>query len=785
MIKNYFKTAFRTLTKSRSYSIINITGLAVSLAAAMLILLWVWDELSYDSMHSKGDRIYVAAAAIGKSKDQIWPVTSAPLAIFGKAEIPAIEDACRLSTFNGSILFEYGDKKFDEPSIYVDPNFFQVFDFKLLEGNTDNPFPDNRSIVLSKNTAEKYFGNESAIGKVLRIKDGNNYTVTGVMEDTPKNSTWEFPLIMPFDILGENRTQNPLNADWGNLNYQTFFLLTADADAMAVGKQLADIHRKNQPSEFWNDLNYLMQPLTKYHLYSPDGDEQGMKQVKVFALVAIVILLIACINYVNLVTARSTRRSKEVSVRKVVGANKGHLFWQFISESFVVFIISMLIAIGLLFAVMPLYNSLSGKEMVFSLLDAKVWVLFGSALLAVLILAGIYPALMLSSFNPALALKGIIPGFGKNNGFRKALVVVQFTCSVVLIVSTIIIGRQLEYIRSMDLGYTKENIFTFRSYNFRTNYESISQQLQQQPGVLGVTTSSGSILNFQSSTGDLEWEGKPANMSSFMINQLSVDRTFPDVMDMQLIAGNGFTGTAADSNHYLLNETAIKVMGLEDPVGKPVTFHDEPGIIAGVVKDFHFKDMKTAIEPCILFMAPNWGWNTMYVKTTGNDAKKALAAVETLWKQYNGDYEFDYKFMDESFDNLYKSDIRSGKLFNIFAGIAILLSCLGLFGLVTFTAETKVKEIGIRKTLGASVGNIILLISKDFLKLVGISFVVAFPLGWWMMNKWLDNYVYRTSIEWWVFVVAGFAAFAIAAITVCGKSLKAAQENPIKAIRTE
>lgn len=785
MLKNYIKTAFRTLAKNRLYSLINITGLAVSLSAAILILLWVWDELSYDRMHSKGDRIYVAAAAIGKSKDQIWPVTNAPLAIFGKAEIPAIEDACRLSTFNGSMLLEYGDKKFGESSIYVDPNFFQLFDFKLLEGHPDKPFADNRSIVLSKATAEKYFGKEPAIGKVLHVKDGNSYKVTGVMEDTPKNSTWQFPLILPFDILAENRPRNPLNADWGNLNYQTFFLLKADADAAAVGKQLADIHRKNQPSDFWKDLNYLMQPLTKYHLYSPDGSEQGMKQVKIFALVAVVILLIACINYVNLVTARSTRRSKEVSVRKVVGANKGHLFWQFVSESLAVFFSSMFIAIGLLYALMPLYNSLSGKEMVFSLLDGKVWILFGSSLLAVLALAGVYPALMLSSFNPALALKGIIPGLGKNSGFRKALVVIQFTCSVVLIVATIIISRQLEYIRSMDLGYSKDNIFTFQSYNFRRNYENISQQLEQQPGILGVTTSSGPILNFQSSTGDLEWEGKPANMSSFMINQLSVDRTFPEVMDMQLVAGNGFTGTAADSNHYLLNEMAIKVMGLEDPIGKPVTFHDRPGIIAGIVKDFHFKDMKTAIEPCILFMDPDWGWNTMYVKTTGNDAKKALTAVEQLWKQYNADYEFNYKFMDESFDNMYKSDIRSGQLFNIFAGIAILLSCLGLFGLVTYTAETKVKEIGIRKTLGASVGNIILLISKDFLKLVGISFVVAFPLGWWMMNNWLDNYVYRTGVEWWVFAVAGFAAFAIAAITVCGKSLKAARENPINAIRTE
>src|SRR5690606_12937351 len=399
--------------------------------------------------------------------------------------------------------------------------------------------------------------------------------------------------------------------------------------------------------------------------------------------------------------------------------------------------------------------------------------------------AGVYPALMLSSFNPALALKGIIPGLGKNSGFRKALVVVQFTCSVVLIVATVIISRQLAYIRNMNLGYSKENVFTFEAHNFRKNYDGIRQQLEQQPGIMGVTASTQRILNVQSSTGSLEWDGKPANMSSFMINQLSADRTFPEVMGMELVAGQGFTGTPADSSHYLLNETAVKVIGLDDPEGKTITFHNKPGTIVGILKDFHFKDMKTAIEPCILFMDPDWGWNTFYVKTTGAQAKQALAAVERLWKQHNADYEFDYQFLDESFDALYKSDIRAGKLFNLFAGVAILLSCLGLFGLVTFTAETKVKEIGIRKTLGASVSNIIFLISKDFLKLVTVSFLVAFPLGWWMMNRWLESYVYRTAIEWWVFAAAGFAAFAIAAITVCSKSLRAARENPIKAIRTE
>lgn len=510
-----------------------------------------------------------------------------------------------------------------------------------------------------------------------------------------------------------------------------------------------------------------------------------MRQVKIFLLVAIVILLIACINYVNLVTARSSRRSKEVSVRKVVGANKGHLFWQFLSESFVVFFIAMLFSIGLIFLSMPFYNDLSGKQMVFSLLDSKVWILFAGSLLVILLSAGVYPALMLSNFNPALALKGILPQLGKNSNFRQLLVVVQFSCSVILIIATLVIGQQLKYIRNLDLGYSKENIFTFNTFNFSSRYETVRENLKQQPGILDATVSNHAILQIGSSTGDIEWEGKPADMGNFMINQLSIDRNFPEVMDMTFIQGKGFTGTAADSANYILNETAVKQMGLDEPVGKTISFHDQPGTIVAVVKDFHFQDMKKKIEPCILFMNPGWGWNTMYVKTTAKDAKQAISSVEKLWKQYNSDYEFDYKFMDERFDQMYKADTRSGTLFSIFSGVAILLSCLGLFGLATYTAETKVKEIGIRKTLGATVSNIILLISKDFLKLVGISFLVAFPLAWWLMNKWLENYVYRTGIEWWMFLLAGLVSFAIAAVTVCGKSLKAAQGDPIKAIRSE
>ena len=791
MIKNYLKTAFRTLTKNRSYSAINIFGLAISLSAAILILLWVWDELSFDKMHSKGDRIYQISTTFDPTSDNVWPVGPPPLAVFAKAEIPAIEQVCRLNNSDAVVTLA-GGQKFNEGGQYVDPSFFHIFDFPLLEGNSENPFPDNNSIILTKSLARKYFGNKDPMGQLVLVNldpfladSKRNFRVTGIIDDFPLNSSIETDFLLPFGLIYENQKDDDLNAQWGSFHYRTFFLLQNGADSKVVEKQLADLHRKNDQADIFKTLVYFLQPLKSLHLYNAKGKDHGMQQVQIFALVAGIILLIACINYVNLVTARSTRRSKEVGVRKVIGANRLHLFWQFITESVVVCIISMAFAIGLTYVAMPFYNSLSGKEMEFTLLDTRVWLLFSGTLLAVVLLAGIYPALLLSTFRPTQAIKGIVAGIGGNGGFRKALVIVQFSCSVVLIISTLIISRQLEYIRHKELGYDKENVFLFNQRNFLGHFEAIRAELERQPGIKGVTAASSDVSNIGSGTGDIEWEGKPASMSNFMVNQIAVDHQFTEVLGISLVGGKGFTGTPVDTSYIILNETAVNQMALENPVGKVITFKNSPKTIVGVAKDFHFSDLKKAIGPCVLFYDKGFALGGMYVKTTGKDAAQAVAAVEKLWKQYNSEFDFDYQFMDDSFDKFYRSDIRAGKLFNVFAGIAILISCLGLFGLITFTVETKVKEICIRKTLGASVSSIITLLSKDFLKLVALSFLIAFPLGWWMMNRWLDNYVYRTGMEWWVFAVAGFVAFAIAAITVCGKSLKAAKENPVKAIRAE
>ena len=779
MIKNYFKTALRTLVKNRSYSAINISGLAISLAATILILLWVWDEWSYDRMHSKGDRIYTITATLDPNGEETWNSAPSAITYFAQKEIPDIEAAARIND-SGQQLVQYGNKQFQEDIHHVDADFFQVFDFPFIAGERSQPFTDLHSVILTHSTARKYFGDAGAIGKIITINKAETFQVSAVIEDMPGNSSLDFGVMLPFDLLGENNLRD-LNNNWSDFNYQTFLLLKPGSDAANVAKQLTQIHLENNNhyTDVLKSFSYALFPLFDIHLKL---DNQRVQQVWMFVIIAMAILLIACINYINLVTARSMRRSREVGIRKVVGAHKSHLFWQFLTESLIVCIIAILAAFAISYAVMPLYNTLSGKDMVFSLLDGRIWVLSGAALVAMLLMAGVYPALTLSRFNPATALKGIRNGIGKQLSFREALVVLQFTCSVTLIVATITIGKQLNHIRQLDPGYDRENTLTFLRHNFR-DIDAIRAALTNHPGILGVSASSSPLDDAQSITTSIDWEGRPASMNNFVINQISVDRDFINVMGIELIAGTGFTGTPADSTNYILNETAARQIGAD--VGTPISHQGKQGTVVAIAKDFHFEDAKTDIGPLILFMNPEWRWNHMYVRTASNSSNEAVAAVEELWKQYNADYDFNYTFMDETFDRQYREDIRTGQLFNIFAGIAILISCLGLFGLVTYTAETKVKEIGIRKTLGASVFNIITLISKDFLKLVLFSFLIAFPFGWWMMNRWLDNYAYRTTVEWWVFAVSGLTAFLIAVVTVCGKSLLAASENPIEAIRTE
>lgn len=788
MLSNYFKIALRNLRKSKTYSFINITGLAVSLAVSMLLLLWVNDELSYDRFNVHAANLYRLSPKF--SDESIWDNTPAPIAVYAKKEIPEVQDACRITENWSTTVFEYKGKKITEwHNCQADASFFSMFTYPLIKGNPQHPFLDAHSIVLSETTAKTFFGDEDPMGKVLKGDDKKLYQVTGVMRDMPGNSSIKFNIVFNFQQLEQEYDTTgyfkSLNSNWGQYNYETYVLLKPGADPAAAGLKMGQIHRRNQDIDFTKHLVYLLNPLTKIHLYTSDGKQQGMMIVRVFFIVAVIVLLIACINYVNLITARAMKRSKEISLRKIVGAGKPSLFLQFLSESLLTFLIALVLATGLIYLVMPLYNNISGKNIVFKPWAPDVLAVYGLTMLATLLLAGIYPAITLSSFQPLEAMKGRLSGIGSKSNFRKVLVVVQFSFSIMLITSTIIIGKQLKYIREKNLGYSKENVFSFWLRNIDNHYEAAKAELLRQPGILGVTESGVDIINSGTGSSDADWDGKRPDQQAFTIGQMPVESNFLEVMGIQLVEGKGFTGSPADSSNFILNETAIKATGIKEPaVGKRFTFHGIKGVIAGVVKDFHFQNMRTRIFPLLIQYDKHWR-GKMYVRTTGQDAHKAVAAVEKLWKKYNADYDFTYAFLDSEFDDLYKSDRHVGQLFNYFAVVAILISCLGLFGLVTFTAESKVKEIGVRKVLGAGVPHIVTLLSKDFLTLVVIAAAIAFPIAWYGLNSFLQGYAYRTNISWWVFAAAGAITLFIAIITISYKCIQAAMANPVESLRTE
>jgi putative ABC transport system permease protein len=788
MLKNYFKIALRHLFKSRTYSFINITGLSAGLAVSILLFLWVNDELSYDRFNVNAARIYKLAIKLGDNN--VWGTTPAPAAMYAKKEVPEVEDACRITDNWGVSVFEYNGKKFTEwHNCLVDPSFFSMFSCPIIKGNTQHPFTDTYSIVLSETTAKIFFGEEDPMGKVLTGDDKKMYRVTGVMKDMPANSSIHYKIVFNFQQLEHEYDTSgffkSLNTNWGQYNYDTYVLLKPNADPTLAAQKLSMIHRHNFDIEANKHLVYLFNPLTKIHLYDVDGKEQGMMVVRVFFIVAVIVLLIACINYVNLITARAMKRSKEISLRKIVGAGNAELFMQFLSESLLTFMIALVLATGIIYLVMPSYNNISGKNIVFKPWSPNVLAVSSLTLLATLLLAGIYPAITLSSFKPLEAMKGKLSGIGSKGNFRKVLVVVQFSFSIMLITSTIIIGKQLKYIREKDLGYDKQNVFSFWMRNINGHYDAAVAELLKQPGISGVTESGANIINNSSGSTDVDWDGKRNDQQSFAIIQMPIERNFLQVMGMQLVEGNGFTGSPADTANFILNETAIQATGIKEPViGKRLTFHGIKGVIAGVVKDFHFQDMHQKIIPLLMQYDKNWR-GKIYVRTTSKDAPRALVAAESVWKQYNADYTFDYTFLDTQFDDLYKSDIHVGQLFSFFAIVTIMISCLGLFGLVTFTAESKVKEIGVRKVLGAGVPQIVSLLSKDFLMLVLVASSISFPVAWYGLNSFLQGYAYRTDMNWWVFAAAGSITLLVAIITVSFKCVQAALANPVKSLRTE
>jgi len=791
MFRNYFKTAWRNLVKNKFYSAINIAGLSIGLAVGIMVLMWVQDELSYDSFHKNADNIYKINSHLGKGADeQVWDGSPAPLAVFCK-QIPEVANVVRINNIYEQIQFRYADKKFTESNLaFVDSNFFSIFDFKLLKGNATNPFPNINSIILTSSEAKKYFGNENALGKTLITEQGN-FIVSGVMDEFPENSTLQYNMLLPmglyaeqFKASGGNGTWKTMDEDLGNYYFNTYIQIQNGTDAEKVAQKITQAYidkRKGDP-DVKNNF-FALQSLKSLHLIAADGNTGALQTVRIFLVVAILILFIACINYVNLSTARSMLRSKEVSVRKIIGAAKYQLFVQFIIESALLFLFASLLSFVIIYTLLPLYNNLSGKHLSFSFANNDVWIVIGSAIIGTLALASIYPALLLSSFKPIQALKGKLSLGIANTSFRKILVVTQFVFSVGLIIGTIVIGSQLKYIREKDLGFDKEHVFSFGLRGeLHDHFDAVRNELLQQPGILSVASANSNIAGVNSTTGDTYWDGKEEGRT-FLIHANTIDEKFIPFFKMKMAAGNNFTGSKADSVNFILNETAVKQAGIKDPIGKSFTLWQTKGTIIGVVKDFNYASLKQAVEPAIFkYDQSNW---RIFIKTTGKDAPKAIAAAQKIWKKYSPDFPFNYSFVDDDFNKMYRSEERQGILFNVFGMVAIIISCLGLFGLATYTAQVKTKEIGIRKVLGASVTGLTNLLVEEFATLILIAFVIAAPLAWWLMNKWLQDFVYRINISWWMFALAGVGVLIIALLTVGLQAIKAAVANPVKSLRTE
>jgi len=773
----HVKIILRNLRRDKFYSAINISGLAIGITACILIMLWVQDELSFDKFHERSKDIYQTNVRFKVSdNDYYWNITSAPLAIAAIEEIPEIENACRYYAWWKTEILKYEGE--DREHIVtganygmVDTTFFSIFDFQVLEGDRRNMLIDPQSIVLSASVARQLFGNESPMGKILFDNNRQAYHVTGVIADMPQNSSVRFDILLPFSLY-EQSSPDELKR-WDRFDFTTWFLLRPHTDMATVERKLTEIQNRHDPD---TDVSYVLQAIEKANLTNADGSANSKAQTcRLFLIIAFVVILVACVNYVNISTARELRRNKEVFVRNILGARKINLFLLFLSESVLIIFFSLVIATPLLDLISPAFNHVTGKHLVFQPFSIQTLTIFGLTFLIVILFAGIYPAINLAVKNP---LEGV-RNKSRNSVLRKALVVGQFVVAVVLILVTIGINMQLEYIKKKDLGYEKENVFYMQmTNNLKRHYVAFKSELQHNPVIMGVTATSMPLKGVPST---YHISVEELGIKDEMIIFLSTDKDFISTMDIQLVEGRNFNGTPADDVSVILNETAVKKLNITDPIGKTCNISGQKTII-GVVSDFHFKDMRSPIEPLAISVS-DWR-NSLYVRTSSNNTPQAIAAVEKLWKQYESELPFSFYFIDDEFDTRYKSDIRSGILFRYFAIIAILVSCLGLFGLVTFTAETKTKEIAIRKVLGASVGDIVEMLSKEFLILVCIAMLIAFPLAYHWLDKMLQDYAYHITISWHIFALAGIIIVVLTLFTVGWRAFKAAMENPVDAIKS-
>ena len=795
MFKNYFKTTIRNFWRNKGYSFLNIAGLAIGIACAGLIFLWVEDEVNWDQYNTKNDRLYrIKENQKYDTYVATFGSTPAPMAPALLKDIPGIANTCRIIGYK-TALITIGNKSIYAFPNYADASMFSMFTFPFVQGDAKTAFAQLYSMVITQSTAKKFFGDEkNVVGKIVRVDNKQDYVVSGVIHDIPKNSTVQFEWVAPLQVWwNENKSWAQ---SWGNNDLDTYVELKPNVSAAAINKILYDFIQKREPKA---NANPFLFSAKDWYLRDEfdNGVQTGsgrIEYVHLFSIIAWIILLIACINFMNLATARSAKRAREVGVRKVLGAIKQNLILQFIGEAVLMSLVAAILALMIMWAALPSFNLLVQKNLSLGLYKP----LHVSALLIIALISGLiagsYPSVYLSSFNPIFILKGLKLKTGSAEMIRKGLVILQFTVSIILIISTIVIYQQIQFAKGRSLGFNKNNLLEVNTNDeFNKNYEIIKQNILNTGVVENVALSDYTPLYGGNNTGGFLWEGKPAN-SKVLVSSRGVSPGFMNTYGLKIIEGRDFVikdSTTSKQMNILITQSLEKLMGNGNALGKTIRWDgDTSGTvlnIVGVVNDYIYGDMYGKPDPVYFYCPDYQNTSEMYVrlKPTAN-VEAALKEIETVIKKANPSYPFTYQFVDDQFNRMFLNEALIGKLSRVFAGLSIFISCLGLFGLAAYTAERRTKEIGVRKVLGASVAGIASLLSMDFLKLIVLSCIVAFPIAWWVMDNWLKKYnKYRIEMSWWVFIAAGISAILIALLTISFQSIKAAIANPVKSLRTE
>ena len=786
MLKNYLKITVRNIIKHKGYSFINIAGLAIGMACCLLIALWVLDELSYDKFHENAPNLYrVEENQHYSGRIYHVTVTPYPLGPALKAEIPEILDAARYVWAGGKLL-RYEEKAFFENSVRaVDPSFLQMFTFPLQRGDKNTALESPFSLIISPEIAEKYFGkNNDPMGQVIQIDNQYEFTVTGVLEKLPSNSYVQFDILIPYAFLEKT---GRANKSFGSNSISTFVLLPDSVAVEQANEKIFGFIRTKQP-ESRTDLELM--PYTRMHLHEYFGferDKGAIQYVYIFSIIAFFVLLIACINFMNLSTARSAKRAKEVGLRKVVGALKYHLVRQFYGESLVFAIIALIFAMLIVTLLLPVFGEFAGKELSWQVSGSGTLILglVGIAIFTGLV-AGSYPAMFLSAFQPVKVLKGSFKSGAGSARFRKILVVFQFTLSILLIIGTTGIYKQLNFMKDKRLGWDKEHfLYIPLRADMRKSYPALKAELAKDSRILGVSGSTHHPSHIGSNAGGAEWDGKDPDLQ-VLIGTSRVDFDYVETMGIEMAAGRSFSREFPSdlSKSFLINEETARIMGKESVVGERFSFMGVDGTIVGVMKDFHFQSVREKIDPLAILVAPE-RLNYMFIRISPVDISASVKFIESTWNRVIPNYPLDYRFVDEDFDRIYRTESRMGTLFKYFAVLAVFVACLGLFGLASFTAEQRTREIGIRKVLGASVPQITVLICREFFLLVLLANIIAAPVAYYLVNQWLQAYAYRTSLGWLIFASALFIAVIVALISVGFQALRAAIANPAESLKYE